>query len=156
MKPPAPRIVFRHAAHGILGLIGFSGIGSGATMRIHQLLLSSANPPVCEVVVSLVIVNSSSDIESINPRRLKYSHLGFRVLVHVMVFVPKDDGCYRLKLEGLGEIDDRAGPPRVVALGCRVELPVGDIDAPQSFLVTLAGLRLGRCARMSPGRVLRT
>ncbi|MCY1082787.1 hypothetical protein [Archangium lansingense] len=96
-------------------------------MGINQLLLPSANPPICGVVISSAIVNGGPDIELINPREIEHSPIGFIVLVDVMAHVSKNDRQSRLFVEGLGEIDNHAGSPQVVAVGGLVELPAGHI-----------------------------
>jgi hypothetical protein len=51
VKLSASRIVLRHDAYDVFGAIRFSGVGASASQGIHQLLLSSANPPVRDVAV---------------------------------------------------------------------------------------------------------
>jgi hypothetical protein len=90
VEPPASWIVFRHAAHGILGAIRLSGVSAGPSQGIHQLLLSAANSPIRNVVISPVIVDGSPDIELIDFRLAEHSALGFGILIQVVIPISKE------------------------------------------------------------------
>ena len=85
VKPSTSRIVLRHAAYGILGAIGLSGVGAGASQGINQLLLSPANPPIRDVIISLAIVNGAPNIEPIHFRIGERGVLRLGVLVRVLI-----------------------------------------------------------------------
>jgi hypothetical protein len=155
MKPSALWIVFRNAAYDILGAVRLSGVRVSPSKKVNQLLLSPANPPVGDVVISTSVVNGGADIESFSLRHAERDAIWFSILVQVVVSVAEENRQCGLKFEGHSKIDDHAGPSRVVAVGQFVEFRVGDIDAPHPPAGARVGFRPGRRARRRIlGRVL--
>jgi len=99
VEPSALWIFFRHTAHGILGAIRLSRVRAGSSKGIHQLLLSSANPPISDVVISAAIVNGRTDIESISLRQAEHGATRFIILVQMVVSVSKENRQCGLKFE---------------------------------------------------------
>src|SRR6218665_3697239 len=122
VEPSALWIFFRHAAYGILGAIRRSGVRVGSSKGINQLLLSPANPPISDVVISTAIVNPGADIKSTSLRPAEHGAARFSILVQVVVSVSEENRQCGLKFEGHSKLDDHAGPPRVVAVGHLIEL----------------------------------
>ncbi len=80
VEHPAQRIVFRHTALDVLGTIRCLSVGLSASMKVYQLLLSPADPPVSDVAIPVRIVDRGSDIELVThgwqePRDFRMSAL---------------------------------------------------------------------------------
>ncbi len=65
MEPLAVRVVFGYGTQDVIGPIGFACVGLGASTEVYQLLLSSANPPICWIIIPLIVVDGSPMVEYI-------------------------------------------------------------------------------------------
>src|SRR5690242_8793826 len=81
VEQPAQWIVFRHAALEVLGPIRFLSIGLGAPKGVHQLLLSSTDPPISNITISIRVVDGSPHIELVKQGLLKRRTFRFIVFV---------------------------------------------------------------------------
>lgn len=76
VEPSTARVVFRHSPDDILGPIGFASVGLGTPVEINHLLLSSANPPVGWIVISLFVVDGGSNVELVKLRGIGLNNSG--------------------------------------------------------------------------------
>ncbi|OJT23238.1 hypothetical protein BO221_20445 [Archangium sp. Cb G35] len=97
MEQPAQWIVLRHAALDVLGTIRFSSIGLGTSKGVHQLLLSSTDPPIGNITVSIRVFDRCPDIELVKQCFLERGTDWFIVLVNVMVQISRVDSCHGLR-----------------------------------------------------------
>lgn len=107
-------------------------------MKINQLLLSSAYPPIRNVVISLSVVNGVSGIKLIQDRRVECNVLWLVSFIDMVVEIPKFDGhCSQNPDREVGaDFGDGAGPSRVVASGLLVEFRIRCVyAAPPAFVV---------------------